>query len=75
MRNVTVPEEDKVSIDGFIIDGFIRDDFVCDTCSANIVYYEQYDSEFCPQCNVWKAELCSDPKCEYCVDRPENPLK
>jgi len=37
-------------------------------------YFEKYDSYFCPKCNRWLDEQCSDPNCEFCVNRPDIPL-
>lgn len=62
----------KVIIDKFKIEGFIYDEK--HDCGTNIVYYEKYDSEFCPKCNIWIANLCSDKNCVYCKNRPEKPL-
>ena len=28
---------------------------------------------FCPVCDEWLEEACSDPMCHFCKDRPEKP--
>ena len=36
-----------------------------------VIYNEQYDSYFCPQCREWTEDKCSDSACDFCVDRPD----
>jgi hypothetical protein len=37
-------------------------------------YSEEYDSYFLRESNEWVEAKCSDPNCEFCVNRPERPL-
>ena len=46
----------------------------CAACSSRTVYHDTYDAAFCPKCNRWLESQCGDPKCGYCVRRPERPL-
>lgn len=62
-----------VYIDGRAIDGFLEN-AACDECGATLVYHEQFDGTFCPQCNVWVSSKCCDPACCYCPNMPDRPL-
>ena len=73
LKRKIVVETDSVIIDGVEIDGtFVRE--YCKSCGYELILYELYDSEFCPQCNEWKANVCGDDSCTYCKERPEKPL-
>ena len=37
-------------------------------------YSEKYDATYDIEKNEWLDGTCSDPECEYCVNRPERPL-
>lgn len=63
----------KVMIDDFEFYGEIKHD-KCSKCNYNLVYYDDFDSYFCPNCNSWTESKCSDPTCKYCSNRPETPL-
>lgn len=63
----------KVMIDDFEFYGEIKQD-KCSKCNYNLVYYDDFDSYFCPNCNSWTESKCSDPSCKYCPIRPDNPL-
>ena len=39
------------------------------------VYSEQYDAYYDEDTNQWLEPTCSDPTCEYCVNRPQQPLE
>jgi hypothetical protein len=67
-------KDDKVLIDDFEIDGHIDEKRCCSNCKFNLVYYEDFDAYFCPNCNYWTESKCSDADCEYCPNRPEKPL-
>lgn len=45
----------------------------CTKCKKNGVYAECYDSYYCPDCNSWLDEKCTDATCEFCSRRPELP--
>ena len=47
----------------------------CPRCRARSVYHEDYDADFCPQCNAWLEAKCSDPTCVYCSWRPFIPMR
>jgi len=66
--------DDLVIIDNFEIEGFIDRKKFCSKCKNSLVYYEDFDTYFCPKCNEWNEKKCSDPECDYCVNRPEKPL-
>lgn len=36
-------------------------------------YSEQYDAYYDEGTNEWLEEVCGDPNCEYCMNRPERP--
>ena len=65
-------EEGIVTIDGYQFQGFILD-VSCPQCGQALIMNEDYDAEFCPACNIWKASRCGDPSCPYCQNRPERP--
>jgi ribosomal protein L37AE/L43A len=44
-------KDDKVLIDDFEIDGHIDEKRCCSNCKFNLVYYEDFDAYFCPNCN------------------------
>lgn len=70
--------EDEITgdivIDGEWITGFIHEDN-CNICNHFLIYNDKYDAFFCPQCNIWTEECCSDATCMYCKERPAKPLK
>ncbi len=41
-----------INVDDQEIDGFIDDEKLCPTCLENSIYYDDYDSFVCPQCNI-----------------------
>ncbi|MDS9470433.1 hypothetical protein [Sporosarcina pasteurii] len=45
----------------------------CAVCLNPLAYHDDYDSHFCPDCDEWREETCSDSSCEYCLERPEKP--
>ena len=42
-------------------------------CGAELLYCFDFDAAYCPSCDVWTERACSDPVCEYCSGRPEQP--
>jgi hypothetical protein len=67
-------KDDYVLIDNFEIDGFIDEEKFCLICKSNFIYYEDFDTYFCPKCNKWTEKKCGDPDCDDCTKRPEKPL-
>ena len=45
----------RVGINGMKIGGCILKQ-ICSVCRKNLVYYDKFDADFCPSCNVWKQE-------------------
>lgn len=66
--------DSKVIVDDFEFYGQIEQEKYCSTCKFNLVYYDNFDTYFCPKCNSWIESKCSDPSCKYCPNRPEKPL-
>ena len=64
----------QVTIDGFEFYGEIQQGKHCTKCKSNLVYYDIFDTYFCPKCNSWTESKCSDPNCRYCPNRPKKPL-
>ena len=54
-------------------DSFEADDRKCPDCEATQWYSIKYDAYFCKKCNKWLETGCKDPKCEFCMSRPEKP--
>ncbi|KAB2929775.1 MAG: hypothetical protein F9K24_18610 [Leptonema illini] len=63
----------KVKINDFVLEGFISDT-TCKQCGKFEIYFDDYDSFFCPYCNAWTEESCQDPFCKYCSNRPGKPI-
>ena len=64
----------KVIIDDFEFYGHIEQGKFCSQCKSNLVYYDDFDTYFCPNCNSWTESTCNDPHCKYCLNRAEQPL-
>ena len=45
----------------------------CKVCLDALDYNDEHDSIFCPACDEWREDSCSDPGCEYCLARPPKP--
>jgi hypothetical protein len=45
----------------------------CAECDQRFDYEERYDSYYCKKCDVWNEFKCSDPECEFCVNKPLRP--
>jgi hypothetical protein len=43
-------------------------------CKHELLYSDQYDSEYCPVCLEWRDELCGEKKCLTCCRRPDKPI-
>lgn len=69
-----VEKDGQVIIDSFELYGQIEQHNFCSQCKSNLVYYDKFDTYFCPNCNSWTESKCSDPQCKYCPSRPEYPL-
>ena len=39
------------------------------------VYSEQYDAYYDEETNEWIEDKCDDANCEFCMNRPERPMK
>jgi len=62
-------------VKGSDVPGFISETRFCPICRTAEVYHDKYDAFFCPHCNTWAEERCSDPTCSYCTIRPSLPLQ
>ena len=69
-----VEKNGMVIINEFEFYGDIQHGKPCSTCESNFIYYDEFDTYFCPECNCWTESKCSDPNCFYCPNRPETPL-
>ncbi|EMR07665.1 hypothetical protein C772_00681 [Bhargavaea cecembensis DSE10] len=49
------------------------DDY-CEFCLEPLSYDATYDSAYCAGCNEWREETCTDPKCQFCTERPKRPF-
>lgn len=45
----------------------------CYDCCVIGEYNSQYDAYYCANCREWLEEICWDPLCEFCADRPIRP--
>ncbi|WP_042473598.1 hypothetical protein [Bacillus ndiopicus] len=66
-------EDDYIIINGFKFEGEISNER-CKHCNSQKIRNDQYDAYFCPSCNTWLEEKCSDPYCHYCPQRPDKPI-
>jgi hypothetical protein len=73
MLAIIEDENSIVHIGEKTINGFISDD-ECTTCNSKIIFSEDFDALFCPQCNRWLESKCADKNCDYCKNRPIKPL-
>lgn len=56
--------------------GMFSDDRSCPFCeNTNIIQIYVHDAWACIDCDEWLEEACDDPKCPYCVNRPETPYE
>src|SRR5690348_1378328 len=49
-----------VEIDGIELSGWITKKR-CKKCESFLIYHEQYDEDFCPECNAWAEPESTDP--------------
>lgn len=40
-------------------------------CGARGLRDEKHDAYYCPESGTWLEEACDDPKCAFCLQRPE----
>jgi len=77
----------KVTINGFLVYGRINHHGRCSKCSHITVFDDDWDSYFCPQCNIWlhvpeiPGQINWTPnilpgicRCYMCSNRPDKPL-
>jgi|SRR5882672_2201271 len=61
-----------VEINGIELAGWITKK-LCEKCESFLIYHEQYDEDFCPECNAWAKLESTDPGwAEF--KRPVRPL-
>lgn len=61
-----------VTIDGVRVWGFVDDR--PGECLHARIYSQRYDAYFCANEDRWLEGACSDRSCEYCRERPAQPL-
>lgn len=69
-----VEKHGKVIINDFEFYDQIQQGKVCSKCKCNLVYYDEFDTYFCPECNRSMESKCNDPECAYYPNRPETSL-
>jgi len=45
----------------------------CKECGTKGIINEDYDCYYCKMCWIWLEPTCSDPKCHFCHNRPDEP--
>ncbi|MDE7326969.1 MAG: hypothetical protein K2N63_11985 [Lachnospiraceae bacterium] len=51
-------------------------DSICSKCGEKAIYQiDKYDAWCCASCNEWLDEVCGDPDCPYCGQRPKTPYE
>jgi hypothetical protein len=63
-------------INGHQIYGWIEEKYRCDKCNNNLIYDADHNSQFCPECNSWVNQTCSNNlySCSCCSTRKLKPL-
>lgn len=74
MKINVIKKERKIILDNKWIIGGVVLDTRCYECKNNLLYFDKYDSDFCPECNIWVSPTCEDDNCPYCKKRPQTPL-
>lgn len=64
---------DWVIYEGRSIRGVVTED-ACSFCGGPQVYAEEYVAQCCLFCNRWLEEVCGNPECKICLQRPPTPL-
>lgn len=73
MVDIFESEEDgRIAINGVTIYG-CKDDEICKSCGKKRYYSLEYDTYYCPFCDIWLEEACDDPECRFCASRPNKP--
>ena len=44
--------------------------YVCDTCGSMMYDFPLYDAKGCLKCGAWAEDICGDPFCPMCSNRP-----
>jgi hypothetical protein len=39
---------------------------VCDVCVSDLLYCDRHGACFCPVCDRWQEQACTDSECTYC---------
>ena len=51
-------------------------DKMCPDCGqATLIQIYKHDAWACITCNEWHDEVCDDPECSYCSNRPKTPYE
>lgn len=58
----SIKTDTAVIIKGIEIQGFIDEENFCPICSTNQIYYENFDSYFCPKCNYFMGVFAHPPE-------------
>ncbi|MCR5122476.1 MAG: hypothetical protein K6B74_08675 [Ruminococcus sp.] len=46
----------------------------CPFCGGNNIFdIAMYDAKFCMDCDKWLEDVCGDPECTFCAQRPYSP--
>lgn len=46
----------------------------CHVCGIKAIRIDQFDAYACKQCCIWLEKQCSDINCDYCGNRPQQPI-
>lgn len=51
-------------------------DSKCQVCGNKTIFeIYKYDVLCCISCNKWLKDVCGDPNCPFCAERPETPYE
>ncbi len=45
----------------------------CPKCGGKKEMDWEHDAYYCPTCDIWLEEVCSNTQCCHCEGRPERP--
>jgi hypothetical protein len=47
----------------------------CPICNRPQKHSKRYDAFYCEDCNIWLEPVCGNRNCEFCANRPKNPVR
>lgn len=71
MKNRKKYLKSRARLRRLVNEGFVFETgFVCDNCGAMLYDFPLYDAKGCLKCGSWAEDVCGDPDCPVCANRP-----